>query len=51
MISFPHYINMSLFELSCDLQRGVTVSERDCVLEDAIMLAWAMSDSWGRAWS
>lgn len=45
MISFPHYINMSLFQLSCDLQRGVNVAERDCELEDAVMMAWAMSDN------
>jgi hypothetical protein len=45
MISFPHFINMSLFELSCELQHGVTIDERDGMLEDAIMLVWAMSDN------
>lgn len=38
---FQHFLDMALFELACDLQRGVTVADRDGVLEDAIMIVWA----------
>ena len=51
MIAFHHFLDMSLFELSCELQRGVSIQERDGVLEDAIMLVWARSDEMCGSWS
>ncbi len=51
MLHLPHFLDMALFELACDLQRGVCLDERDGVLEDAIMIVWARSGDLLGCWS
>ena len=48
---FTHYIDIACLELARDFASGVSVVERDDVLEDVLMIAWAMSDGKWRAWS
>ena len=45
MIAFPHYVHLLLAQLSADFQRGVSLSEREELLTDAVHIVWARSDS------
>ena len=52
-MAFPHFINFACFKLSRDFVAGVSVAEREELLEDVVHIAWAMSDGprWSRSWS
>ncbi len=45
MLHLPHYIHVACLELSRDFVNGVRVADRDDVLEDILMISWAMSDN------
>lgn len=46
-----HYIDLLCMQLAADFQHGVSVADRNELLEDCVHIAWALSDTQWRAWS
>lgn len=43
-MAIRHYIDLWLLELSRDLAAGVSVAERQVLIEDLALLAWSRSE-------